>query len=1750
MKNERNYLAKLFARKSWRRVVRFLSCLVVFCTTYALILPAFTKKAQTFCGMQEHEHGPDCYKQILSCLKEEHTHSGDCFDEDGNLICTLEEHVHTSDCYREILDCSTEVHTHSLICYSNPNADLEDEKDWEDSLPKEEKKETTRENVVATAWSQKNVSESRNNYQVDNETEIRGISRYGQWDQDPYEDNWSGSFVRFVMHYGGVKDDSANEKNIYPAKDVIDWMNNLSDHHLLVPVNEAREGDIVFINDSEDEIKAGVILDTDQEDSSFRAMMGDWMDQVSVQKFDRDDSKIHSAFLIPVNDDPAEADPDDNQNQASAQEPKKDPETEDKENVESPNHTAKPSAQDKDNPDNPESGSEKTKPDSLYNETDLEQTPSTEDVKNDGNKTVLTAEAEDGTIVTASFEDGTFSYPSEAILFQARPTVLTDKENEKIYSYLDSETNYQFNEYDLGFYVRPEETADLVKIEPEQPVEVKIQFSEDADEDVRTTPDYLFHIKDSGEIECLSVKDIQKDSAKNQQAESSVPEKPEAKTADESGEKSGDSSESEIAESTVKKVRKTANDETQLELIKAEETGITFRSSEFSKYITAHPSDINYLDDNDVYWNYKNILTKDIDNWTTVTLSGAGTTEIDLCGYTIKGNGPLFKVTNGHHLIITNSQTASTSQSGSFAHVDGETAHSLTYTNHNSFYNDDGNLSGSYTTVSNIGMLIGNNGNVLEIDGGTLQIENAGICSWNGTGIFVNNGNLDLEKTYVVQGKRGLLVQQASKVRVSGGAIADHDSGTDWGAGIYCDSGLILLEDGVEVTGNKARNAQNSECAAGGIAVKGHNTELKMQECYISANYTTSGDNDGSFATGAGIKAWDGATVSMNHPQSTVSNNWAKGSGGGISIQDNDTKFYMYDGLIDGNICCNNEGGGLALQAKRGNSQAYLYGGTISNNRSMTTQHWGGGGVFCGEEAKLILPFGAYVTDNTADVYGGGIAGCSTGKIVVDNSVIVAGNEVGETSIDTRATSGEKPHDRTYSKSIGLTKDGAHDYFTCFYASVNGQFGDDGAAWHGKVDTKDNVVDDVNSGWITTQTCMGLTSHYTGDGQGKKLVITGNYSNMHGGGILINGYLIGGDVEYIYNSDVISLTGKKTVVDPEGNVNGNPEGYLFELWDEKEENLIGSGSSNSSGSFSIPSAALNTTSSGIIKYILKEGKVSQAGVVNDTRKYRIEINVTTTAKDPWTYERRAPKLDDNGNYQTDQNGNIIFVTETVTVREYETKVASEKDIKVFEVPGDELREIRISSSNQTDGAHQLKTQWTINLSPNGDAAFENKRVNTFDLEVVKDWEDGADKHTAHTVKVQLYRSLNADHSSPEKYLEEVVLMAGNSWKHEYKDLPATDVSNFPYYYWIQETGAFDQSGQPVTGYLTEVKGITDIGSGSSEDVYTDQNAWIEATSLEAGKEYILVDTSSNKILANHAVGDVQSTSMASATPLKTKNGVIAYPEDVTAQIMVARSESNRRGLVMRAKENDNYGLAGNYDQEANVLHWYEGNLGQNDDLNGFEIDNSKNLKLYRWGSNAANYDYVICSDGSFKLQSTLDTNKAAKFFKLGKVQASSYQQTTGKKYQITIENKKIKNSVVVTKTDENDKTKLLAGAVFGIYSDENATTLIEQKTTSEDGKVTFENLSEGNYWIKEIQAPEGYELNTNIFPVSFSNTANKQAVITTDQLVTDKVIYYELPETGGPGTQWLTNSGLLLLAGSGLLMIRKIKRRKAGEPTA
>lgn len=75
---------------------------------------------------------------------------------------------------------------------------------------------------------------------------------------------------------------------------------------------------------------------------------------------------------------------------------------------------------------------------------------------------------------------------------------------------------------------------------------------------------------------------------------------------------------------------------------------------------------------------------------------------------------------------------------------------------------------------------------------------------------------------------------------------------------------------------------------------------------------------------------------------------------------------------------------------------------------------------------------------------------------------------------------------------------------------------------------------------------------------------------------------------------------------------------------------------------------------------------------------------------------------------------------------------------------------------------------------------------------------------------------------------------------------------------------------------------------------------------------------------------------------------------------------------------------------------------------------------------------------------------------------------------VTIENERIKGKVEITKVDSKDNSKVLEGAKFGLY-DENDN-LIETLVTDENGKAISQELYKGKYYLKELETGSVYYL--------------------------------------------------------------------------
>lgn len=135
--------------------------------------------------------------------------------------------------------------------------------------------------------------------------------------------------------------------------------------------------------------------------------------------------------------------------------------------------------------------------------------------------------------------------------------------------------------------------------------------------------------------------------------------------------------------------------------------------------------------------------------------------------------------------------------------------------------------------------------------------------------------------------------------------------------------------------------------------------------------------------------------------------------------------------------------------------------------------------------------------------------------------------------------------------------------------------------------------------------------------------------------------------------------------------------------------------------------------------------------------------------------------------------------------------------------------------------------------------------------------------------------------------------------------------------------------------------------------------------------------------------------------------------------------------------------------------------------------------------------------------------------------------------------------VSVNKVDADAQTTKLANAKIGIFKTQACTDndKIDEAITNTDGVAAFTyKFAEGTYYVKEIAAPDGYNLNTSVFEVKIEkgSSALSSGIHNTTTITDTKS---KLPETGGAGTLAFTIVGGSLIVAAGILLAIVLKKR-------
>ena len=431
----------------------------------------------------------------------------------------------------------------------------------------------------------------------------------------------------------------------------------------------------------------------------------------------------------------------------------------------------------------------------------------------------------------------------------------------------------------------------------------------------------------------------------------------------------------------------------------------------------------------------------------------------------------------------------------------------------------------------------------ISVDGGYVC---GGYCPEGaaGAGISVENSTLDISDgviagNYAPSG--GGVYALNSTVNMVGGIISGNgtnDNEVGYGAGICAEDSMVTITNGY-ITNNKYQfytdegHKGNGCHGGGGIAAFSHNQGQKKGGLVISGGYIT-----GNYSAEAGGGVYAGA--------------WNKPLSG----------FAFYGGIIASNVAQNSEGGGIRIAAPTvgefnvSGKKAY-----ITNNTTNTTNDWGGGGVFVqggnsdeGVNSARLKIYNALITKNSAKGYGGGFAACPSGKTAITdaNGIAIFGNTDANGENLSGGTNG-KNEDQPPSVDGGeITDDfkrrGHEDLFLIrksdnadYIAAVTGQMLGGGAAnWSGTIDGQPTTIGKYDG--VQAKYMIGLKSEPFVEDQNEAirlatLYITGNSSNIHGGGIMTNGDVIAGSTQEVKVYPKMKLNGSKVLKD--GTLKGN-----------------------------------------------------------------------------------------------------------------------------------------------------------------------------------------------------------------------------------------------------------------------------------------------------------------------------------------------------------------------------------------------------------------------------------------------------------------------------------------------------------------------------------------------------------------------------------------------------------------------------------
>lgn len=708
--------------------------------------------------------------------------------------------------------------------------------------------------------------------------------------------------------------------------------------------------------------------------------------------------------------------------------------------------------------------------------------------------------------------------------------------------------------------------------------------------------------------------------------------------------------------------------------------------------------------------------------------------------------------------------------------------------------------------------------NIATNNGGAINVDS------NSTYTFQTVSNNTFENNQAESGNGGAIAIYNTSLTLTGHTFTSNTALQGQGGAIYTGGDLTLTKSAPAVSlmavSDSSTNTftKNRALIGGAISVNAPNgvndtkRTFLLEQGTFTRNYASSTDwltgggavnvsgkadmNVGQNSINENKTGVNAETVSMNNNAVRFDKNSAMSSGGAIIF--GGVNLNIYGGTFDGNLAELHEGGALSIGGDPNVTTVTLAAGTFTNNRTgyvynedysdvsevhavidgkdKTYVDWGGGAIFNSDKSKIFeIPFGAAITENQAYGFGGGFAGCGTGRTVIfDYGASIFNNRAGDPAqLHVSGEGSTKNQDHTYGLEspvfMRLGEEGYRDYYTALAGYVsNIMYDGKYANWKGSVDGESLEPIGKTSDQVVSSFTAGLTAAPIGtaakENSEAPVQIKNNTSFTHGGGILNNGTMVFGKGSELVIPKSLELSTKKTLIKRNGETYEFLEAgqFEFELSDSEDfsANVI-HGTNDSTGlitfekriGFEPSNFPLTDPDTKTFTYYLREVPSSESLIQFDDTVYRIEVTVCKS---------QAENYSINVNSFTKYNYFIesirVFKNEETEAIQTITSTA-EKDANAFR-----------------DESHAA---WiTI------ESGFTNRE--TSQVTVTKSWEG-----TSTPVNFILY-------GNGEK-LEERKVTSATGWKTEFKSLPACDADGNPIVYTVEEAGL---SGYETTSQST------------------------------------------------------------------------------------------------------------------------------------------------------------------------------------------------------------------------------------------------------------------------------------------------------------------------------------------------------------